>query len=131
MDGSLCGSVICTVGLQAFHDRLDDLHVMEANPHHNTHDAKWLIDVLHSSTAAGIYHLNAQIRKMPLTEDADVFVVLVLDVLDDDLLVRLDLEQLQDEAQELGGLAGAACRGLQPNELMQPLLCPKAESNRA
>jgi hypothetical protein len=41
-------------------------------------------------------------------EDAYVLVVLVLDELDDDVLVGLDLEHLEDEAEEGGGLARAA-----------------------
>lgn len=68
---------------------------------------------------------------LPLTEDADIFELLVLNVLDDDLLVRLQLQQLEDEAQELARLARAAkgaAGGAQPHRL-RPQEAKKQVSN--
>lgn len=45
---------------------------------------------------------------LPRTKDADVFEVVILDVLDYDVLLRLQLQQLECEAHELARLAGAA-----------------------
>jgi hypothetical protein len=72
-------------------------------------------------------------RAAQRTQHAEVLEVVVLDELHDDVLVRLDLQHLQDEADELGGLLrlavhaadlqgrgpgeGEVCRrGAQPNK---------------
>lgn len=46
--------------------------------------------------------------KVEGTKNTDILVILVLDELDDDVLVGLDLEHLEGEAEEGGGLAVAA-----------------------
>mmetsp|Transcript_13663 Transcript_13663/g.39810 ORF Transcript_13663/g.39810 Transcript_13663/m.39810 type:complete len:259 (-) Transcript_13663:117-893(-) len=60
-------------------------------------------------------HRLAHQAQVEGSKDAHILVVLVFDKLDDDFLLRLQLEHLQHEAQELGGLDVAAVRA--PNVL--------------
>jgi hypothetical protein len=54
---------------------------------------------------------------VPPTHEAHILELLVLDELDDDVLVGLDLQHLQDQAEELGRLAHAAERAAHAAQL--------------